>query len=167
MNCEKCGTEVQVGTKFCPECGNQKFSTQQGKGPDEIDLEWLEKIMNSLNYKIDKKNERDNSLFCSHAEMIDMNLYIKKDVINILSVFTMKKAGWGKHADQLTAVNNANAEGFMTKWYFDNNVGSLGVFSFIPLVDSLTESDVIRVIKKVNEEIQTGIINSGLLKFSN
>lgn len=165
MNCEKCGTEVQAGTKFCPECGNQSFSTQ-GKGPDEVDLEWLEKIMNSLDYKIDNKNERDNTIFFTHTKMFDMNLSIKKDLISILSIFTMKKAGWGKHADQLSAVNNANGEGLMTKWFFNDERGSLAVFTFIPLLHSLTESDVIMVIKKFNEEIQTGITNSGLLKFS-
>ena len=166
MKCKKCGKEVTGNAKFCPNCGAKVFSDQT-MSSEQIDLDWLNGIMLRLGYKRDKGKEGENEVFGTHKTLHNLALSLRKDlgIISFQSFFVMKKAGWGGRADQLAAINKANGLGNITTWFFTDNTEIAGAYSFIPLVESLTEGDVIVLIEKFNKEINNALTNSGISNY--
>jgi hypothetical protein len=166
MKCEKCGKEVTGNAKFCPNCGG-KVSSDQTMSPEQIDLDWLNGIMLRLGYERDKEKEGENEVFGIHKTLHNLALNLKKPlgIISFQSFFVMKKAGWGGRAEQLAAVNKANGLCNISTWFFTDNTEIVGAYSFMPLVESLTEGDVIVLIEKFNKEIDNALTNSGISNY--
>ncbi len=166
MKCEKCGAEVPGGGKFCQSCGAKMFEDDTKK-PKDINLEWLEGIMTRIGYKREPDKESESQVFGTHKKMNNLALTLKKNLglISLESFFLMKKAGWRGRSDLYIALNKANGLGNITTWFYTETNDLLGIYSFVPITESLTERDVIAVIEKFDGEINNALVNSGLMNF--
>lgn len=166
MKCEKCGAEVPGGGKFCQSCGAKMFE-EDTKKPKDINLEWIEGIMTRMGYNRQADKETGSQIFGTHEKMKSLALTLRKNLglISLESFFLMKKVGRMGRSDLYTALNKANGSGYITTYFYTETNDLLGVYSFVPITESLTERDVIAVIEKFDGEINNAFVNSGLMNF--
>lgn len=166
MKCEKCGAEVPSGGRFCQSCGAEMFEDDTKK-PKDINLEWLEGIMTRVGYKRQPDKEGDSQVFGTHEKMNSLALTLRKNLglISLESFFLMKKVGRRGRSDLYVALNKANGSGYVITCFYTETNDLLGIYSFVPITESLTERDVITVIEKFDGEINNALVNSGLMNF--
>lgn len=168
MKCQDCNAQVELGSSFCPNCGAKLSLLNEAKSPEEVSCDWLKKILEQIEYKIQVSQEDKNTVVGIHEKWGFLSLYLRRDIglIVVTTTFRMKKPRWGKRSEELMDLNKANGMALICKFFLNEKTETLTAYSFIQLKDSLTGRDIITLLEKFNREVWSTLRNSGILAFA-
>ena len=167
MKCNQCDTQVNAKSKFCPSCGAKVFSSAQAKKPEEVTLDWLQGIAKQLKYEIVPPEDGTNFFIGQSEEYSNVGITLNQDIgmITVMSLYTLKKIGWGERKEMLSTLNKANGMGSVCSYFIGENSNSLTIYSYLLLTARLSEQDMVSFLEKFNAEALPTLMGSGLIKF--
>lgn len=137
MKCEKCGTEVKKGEKFCPKCGEKVEITEDVKNKEnfgDILVSMFKYILKVLMKPMDATHEyRDNMSNPIFAlvisALVSLVMVISNIIVKIFDVIVVKQYTFGKGYEttwELSRIGNLNFLELIFKNFF--------IYAFIIIV---------------------------------
>ena len=143
MQCQSCNAENSVTAKFCSSCGNPLLLAEDIKSPSEITISWIASILKSLGYEISDEDQKEDSLLARHAEKPNLLINLKKQFITFMSLWRLKKPGWGQKEKYLSAVNKANQRHWLCGCDLNEEMNSLHITSAYFLSEKVSNRDIV------------------------
>src|SRR5215210_8592245 len=130
-----------------------------------VTIEWLKDIVAMLGYDTEVSN--GDRLRLRHQQRPNGFLTLDKDqsLIRLISYAGMKPPeATEKKLEQYADLNSANLSASVSTFYLDRD-GDVGVYSYMPLTESLSGRDIVSWLDKYNNDFWNGLRDSGLADF--
>ena len=155
MKCKNCNTEVNVSTKFCPNCGKQVFDVTSNIKFTDISIAWIEETVNLLGYTVNHENCGENEFRAVKEKALSVFISLKKDLkmITCMIYLSIKKV---KNSDKITLLeilNVANSKGSYCTFFINFDKEYLAIYSYMIITDGMSKQDFLHLMERFNDEM--------------
>lgn len=166
MKCSQCDTEREPSDLFCRACG-KKFDPPTSTSGREVSIDWVSDVMRSDGFEVEDVTDPGGrpNILCSHAtrRALMMSFDLKERVILCQEYFTVAKTRVERRdlAEAVAAMNASST--YCAAWRSGND--NVGVSWCLPLYETMTSTDVLRVVAAGQNEVIDNAISTGLIAF--
>jgi hypothetical protein len=165
MTCPTCAAESADDARFCSHCGTQLL--EEVRRPGEVTLAWLREIAGRLGYRPDPEASETSSLFLRHPSRYFIRLNFKEGapLVGVNAAFHLDPVAADDLPTLYESLNAANARSALTTWFVGLDKELLSVYAYVPLLAGVSDADVSRFLKDLEDEIRRLMHSTGLDAF--
>ncbi len=166
MRCEECGATREPADIFCRSCG-QRFPPPLTTAGEQVTVEWIQGVLGTGGFETEVISDPDEApqLRCTHPERYTLLLTVSTAERAILCrvYFKIAKLRVERRDIESTIAAMNSVSLYCTTW--KSHGDAVGFSWYVPLFDTVTSNDLLRVLAAADDEITEASRSTGLSAF--